>query len=156
LLATSFACARAQSRICTLAACSSGFSLDIRLSPTRGPSPQLPPGHYRLDVVYDQQKTHCEFDMPEDDKAFAYSFCRQPDGDAQFEFDLHRNRGYFSIGRITPFDVLVAISRDGQEIAREQFFPVYEAHYPNGPECDPGPCMITQATMVITPPRVQN
>jgi len=144
--------AGAQVRECTLVACSSGLGLTIRTAPTQGPSLELPPGHYRLDVVYDRQKTHCEFDIAAVRGSFEYSYCRRPDGGAHVELTMRHSVGYLSIGQVTPFDVLVVVSRDGQEIAREQFFPVYQSHYPNGPDCDPEPCLNAEATMIIPPP----
>ena len=115
---------------CTLEGC--GTALSIILS---GPVPR----DYVLEAV-----------TPYDEKMSVHCI----DGSGQYA-DNHFQRNSYPLCtqegvefiRFSPDEVTITISWNGKT-ASQSFEPVYEIHYPNGPNCEPA-CRVGQVTFTI-------
>ena len=146
-----------QSQDCTLVGCGEGLGIRVQ-----GPSWDLPPAVYDIEVVIDGETYDGSCERVDGLYACSRFQGTSPTtswrmwgsgtsgiNDSQF-FGLEI-RGRDDSQEQRPTEIRVSVWRDG-ELAIEQLFePVYRTTYPNGEDCGPGCVGTEEALKVIVP-----
>ena len=116
---------------CSEAGCSSGVTLSLEAA-----DDVLPAGSYGVALDLDGSSEDCSFTVSEDPGACAMPPCvTDSTCNAQYLLTEHPQRVELTLGVIVQLGV--SVTRDGTEIASQQFAPTYEIVAPNGPGCGP-------------------
>ncbi len=140
LMTTAAACG--DDRKCTLIGCNTG--VEVTFDP-----PLTTPGTYAVEVEIDGVITHCHATLPlgpeGTDGCDAQAVVLYRSGSA-LPAAAHSLPG-MHLPSTTATSVSVRIQRDGVEVVRTSLSPAYARSYPNGPDCDPMPCVSASATV---------